>query len=445
MTEPQSPQIEPSLPTTSLEQPSARPDTSNGDSAAFSASMPESRAAQAQAMLRDYQYYREIFRGRPLPFAYVDLDLLEENIRLTRERAGGTRVRIASKSLRSVAIIKRILAAEPTFQGIMAFTAREAVYLARQGLDDLLIGYPTWHAEDIAAVARATADGAHITLMIDSQAHVEQIESVARRYGVRLPLCLDIDMAVDFPGLHFGVWRSPLRTAEQVRPVIERIMSSPHVWLDGLMGYEAQIAGVGDRYPGQALKNALVTWLKRRSLGEIAARRAALVALIKEYAPQVRFVNGGGTGSVHTTRLETSVTEITVGSAFYGPALFDHYRDFRYQPAAGFAIEIVRRPHPQIYTCLGGGYVASGAAGPDKLPQPYLPQGAQLITTEGAGEVQTPIRYSGPVALSLGDPIFLRHAKAGELCERFTHLLLVSKGTIVDEVTTYRGDGQCFL
>jgi D-serine deaminase-like pyridoxal phosphate-dependent protein len=396
-------------------------------------------------LVRDYAYYRQIFRGRRMPFAFVDLDLLDQNIRLTRERAAGKRIRIASKSLRSVAIIKRILAAEASFQGIMAFTAREAVYLASQGLDDLLIGYPTWHEEDIAAVARAVAGGAHITLMVDSLAHVEQIEGVARRHGVRLPLCLDIDMASDFPGLHFGVWRTPLRTPEQVRPVIERMQASAHVWLDGIMGYEAQIAGVGDHYPGQLFKNALVTWLKRRSLHEIAARRAALVALIREYAPQVRFVNGGGTGSVHTTRLEEVVSEITVGSGFYAPALFDHYRDFRYQPAAAFAIEIVRRPQREIYTCLGGGYVASGAAGADKLPQPYLPQGARLIATEGAGEVQTPIRYSGPERLEPGDPIFLRHAKAGELCERFTHLLLVAGGAIVDEVTTYRGDGQCFL
>ena len=59
--------------------------------------------------------------------------------------------------------------------------------------------------------------------------------------------------------------------------------------------------------------------------------------------------------------------------------------------------------------------------------------------------MQTPIRYNGPEKLQLGDPIFLRHAKAGELCERFTHLLVVADGALVDTFTTYRGDGQCFL
>ncbi len=146
-----------------------------------------------------------------------------------------------------------------------------------------------------------------------------------------------------------------------------------------------------------------------------------------------------------TTGKESVVTEITVGSGFYAPSLFDYYRDFRYQPAAGFAIEIVRQPDASIYTCLGGGYIASGAAGPEKLPQPYLPEGAKLDSLEGAGEVQTPIHYRGPIALKPGDPIFMRHGKAGELCERFTHLLLVSNGAVVEEVTTYRGDGKCFI
>jgi len=412
---------------------------------ALPASEPSVTPATTHERLRDYAYYKGIFGGRPMPFAYLDLDLLEQNIRQVVTRAAGKRVRLASKSLRSVAVIRRILASDPCFQGIMCYTALEAVYLASQGFDDLLVGYPAWNEQDLAAVARTVAAGAQITLMVDSLEHVEQIEAAAAHHGTRLPLCLEIDMSMDLPGLHFGVWRSPLRTPEQARPVIERIMASPHVWLDGLMGYEAQIAGVGDNFPGRGAKNTVVQGLKRRSVREVAARRAALVELVEKCGLSLRFVNGGGTGSIATTRVEPVVSEITVGSGFYAPALFDNYRDFRYQPAAGFAIEIVRRPHPSIYTCLGGGYIASGSVGPEKQPQPYLPRGAQLDTLEGAGEVQTPIRYDGTIALKPGDPVFMRHSKAGELCERFKHLLLVADGAIVDEVTTYRGDGQCFI
>jgi len=405
----------------------------------------QTTAIQQQRRSDDYVYYRDIFRGRPMPFAYLDLDLFEENIRQIASRTGGKRIRVASKSLRCLPAIRRVLEADPCFQGIMCFTAREAVYLAGRGLRDLLIGYPTYNADDLGAVAQATVEGAQITLMVDSLAHIDQIERVARQYNTRLPLCLDIDMSVDFPGLHFGVWRSPLSKPEDVRPLLERIKDSERVWLDGVMGYEAQIAGVGDQVPGQAAKNALVQQFKRRSLGIIAERRKEVVELVRTSGIELRFVNGGGTGSELTTRNEQVVTEITVGSGFYSPGLFDSYKDFRYQPAVGYAIEIVRKPVPGTYTCLGGGYAASGSAGRDRLPQPYLPKGAKLTSLEGAGEVQTPVIYKGEHRLELGDPIFMRHAKAGEVCERFTHLIFVQGGQIVDEVATYRGDGQCFL
>jgi D-serine deaminase-like pyridoxal phosphate-dependent protein len=402
-------------------------------------------STHAPAPVRDYVYYKAALAGRRMPCAYLDLDLLDANMQAVLGRAGEKSVRLATKSLRSVAVIRRILAANARFQGLMCFTVPEAVWLAGQGFNDLLLGYPCADPTDYADAARATAEGAQITLMVDSLAHVERAEAAARQLGVRLPLCLDLDMALHVPGLHFGTWRSPLRTPEQARPVIARILASRDVTLDGVMGYEAQIAGVGDAVPGKRLKNALVRRLQARSVREVARRRAAIVALIHSLGGNLHFVNGGGTGSMASTRGEAAVTEITVGSAFYAPTLFDAYRAFRYLPAAGFAAEIVRRPGPGRYTCLGGGYVASGAAGPDKLPQPYLPSGARLEALEGAGEVQTPVRYAGPVALDVGDPIFFRHAKAGELCERFDSLLLLSNGALMDIVTTYRGDGRTFL
>ncbi|MBV9615198.1 MAG: alanine racemase, partial [Ktedonobacteraceae bacterium] len=330
------------------------------------------------AQQHNYDYYKKIFAGRPMPFAYVDLDLLDQNIHQVLTRAQGKRIRLASKSLRSVTILQHILASNNSFQGIMSYTAREALYLASKGFEDILIGYPIWNEQDITAIAQATTKGATITLMVDCIEHVERIEALAERQEVRLPVCVEIDMSLNIPGLHFGVWRSPLHTPEQARPLIERILASQYVRLDGLMGYEAQIAGVGDNIPGQRVKNRLVRILKRRSLRDVAERRAAFGALIKTYGETLRFVNGGGTGSIATTALEDSVTEITVGSGFYAPLLFDYYQNFHYQPAAGFAIEIVRHPQPTIYTCSGGGYIASGASGREKLPKPYLPAGAAL-------------------------------------------------------------------
>ena len=62
------------------------------------------------------------------------------------------------------------------------------------------------------------------------------------------------------------------------------------------------------------------------------------------------------------------ITEITAGSGFYAPTLFDRYSSFRLTPAAMFAMPVVRRPSGGVATLLGGGYPASGAAGRDRLP-----------------------------------------------------------------------------
>jgi D-serine deaminase-like pyridoxal phosphate-dependent protein len=392
-----------------------------------------------------YAAYRSLFAGRQLPFAYVDLELLAANIAAVAARAGPKLVRVASKSLRCRPIIARILAASPAMAGVMCYTAPEAIFLSSHGFDDLLVGYPTCNPEQIAAVCDAVGAGASITLMIDSAEHVALLTRVAAERGVTLPVCLDVDLSLALPGLHFGVHRSGVRGAADALRVYDALARSRWLRLDGVMGYEAQVAGVGDNAPGQGAKNALIRVLQARSRRLAAARRAAVVRALRERGAALRFVNGGGTGSLESTGAEAAVTEVTAGSAFYAPALFDRYRGFRHLPAAGFAVEVVRAPRPGIFTCLGGGYVASGAVGPEKQPAPYLPVGAELLPLEGAGEVQTPVRYRGPERIGLGDAIFMRHAKAGELCEHFNTLLLAAGGVVIDEVPTYRGEGMAFL
>jgi len=391
-----------------------------------------------------YTYYKNIFAKVPKPFAFVDLDVLDANARDICGRAGGKTIRLASKSVRCVAVLEHLLQHDQVHQGLLCFSAMEAVCLAERGFDDLVVAYPTIEAGAIRSVAEQVAARKNICLMVDSADQVTAIAALAERSRVVLPLCMDVDMSTRFPGLHFGVLRSPVDNVEASLLLYRVIQDSPSVRLDGVMGYEAQIAGVGDQVPGQGLKNRAIRLLKKLSLPQVQARRAAVIEALTAAGANLRFVNGGGTGSIATTVTEDHVTEVTVGSGYYSAHLFDYYRDFRYLPAAGFALEVSRIPKPGLITCLGGGYIASGPPSWHKLPQPWLPAGLKYQSNEGAGEVQTPLACTSG-NLAIGDPVFFRHAKSGELCERFNQLWLVKDGKLAGSTLTYRGLGWCFL
>ena len=377
------------------------------------------------------------------PFAVVDLDAFDRNAADLLRRAGGTPVRLASKSVRCRALIERAL--EAGLRGILAFTLPEALWLAGHGHDDLVVAYPT---VDRAAL-RALASGpcGQVTVMVDCREHLDLAAAAVREAGGGpIGVCLDVDAGWWPLGgrIRIGARRSPVRTPEQASALAHAVLTRPELRLDGLMSYEAHIAGVGDRPPGRPLMGAAIRTMQRAAGRELAARRGAVVEAVRAVAP-LRFVNGGGTGSVEGTAAEPAVTEVAAGSGLYGPTLFDAYTRFRPEPAALFALPVVRRPDARTATALGGGYPASGAAGRDRLPSPHLPPGLRLDRQEGAGEVQTPLRGPGAAALRVGDTVWMRHAKAGELCERFDSLHLVRGGEVVDEVPTYRGEGECFL
>jgi D-serine deaminase-like pyridoxal phosphate-dependent protein len=408
---------------------------------------PHADPGAGEAPAVTYDRYRRAIAGRTLPQAIVDLDRFDANAASVLARAGDRPVRVASKSVRCVGLLQRLRELSPRFATLLCFTADEALHLAAAGFDDLVVAYPTVDPAHLRAVAAATDAGHRVTLMVDSVAHVEHLERTLPADGQPIPVCIDLDLSWDLPGLRFGVERSPTDHADAAAVLAARIETSSRLHLDGLMGYEAQLAGVAERAPGRSrAEQVAIVALKRRSIRRVARRRAdAVHAVERAIGRPLRFVNAGGTGSLETSSRERVVTEVTAGSAFLAPGLFDHYDRFQHQHAAGYALPVVRVPRPGVVTCLGGGYVASGAVGPDKAPVVWLPAGATLSRLEGAGEVQTPVHLPAGVDLGLGDPVFLRHAKAGELCERFDALLAVRGDEVVDELPTYRGEGRTFL
>jgi D-serine deaminase-like pyridoxal phosphate-dependent protein len=385
--------------------------------------------------------------GLDPPVAAVDLTAFDANARALADRSAGKPVRVATKSVRCRALIGRALAT-PGWRGVMAYGLAEALWLVRTGVtDDALVAYPT---ADRAAVAELAADAGlarAVTLMVDDPAHLDLIDAVAGA-GRREPLriCLDLDASWRPLGgrLHIGVRRSPLHSAEAAGRLAATVAARRGFRLVGLMAYEAQIAGLGDAPAGSAVRGMAIRAMQRRSFLDLLGRRGAAVAAVRAHA-DLEFVNGGGTGSVGSTAADPAVTEVTAGSGLYGPTLFDGYRAWRPTPAAFFALPVVRRPAPDIATVSGGGWIASGPPGDDRLPLPWLPAGLRLTGTEGAGEVQTPLAGPAAPSLAVGDRVWFRHAKAGELCEHVNELRLVDGDRPAEAAATYRGEGRSFL
>ena len=395
-----------------------------------------------------YERYEQVFSGVQAPFAFVDLDAVWSNAADMLRRAQGKPIRIASKSVRCRPVIERLLALDRGFQGILSFTLPETLWLWDQGLRDLVIGYPTADRGCLTRLARLTAEHPEEApvVMVDSVEHLDLIEEAMGSFVAPVRVAIEIDLSWwPLGGLvKIGPKRSPVRTAEQAVALAREIERRKHVKLVGLMAYEGQIAGVGNNAPGKSINNMLIRRMQSASYRDVRSRRDEIVGAVTEVA-KLEFVNGGGTGSIELTAAEPAVTEVAAGSGFYAPLLFDHYHSFHLVPAAMFALPIVRKPSPKIATALGGGYLASGIGAKDRMPRPHLPAGLKLDSYEGTGEVQTPLLGDAAADLAIGDRVYFRHVKAGELCERFDRLYLITGSTIRDEVPTYRGEGRTFL
>ncbi|GAB89229.1 alanine racemase [Gordonia rhizosphera] len=389
--------------------------------------------------------------GLDSPVLALDLAALDHNASDLTRRAGGVPIRVATKSLRVRSVVDDVLG-RPGFGGVLAYDLAEAHWLATVSeVSDVLVGYPSTRRAAIAEFARDETAAQRVTLLVDSIAHLDLVDAtVSPVCRPTIRVAIDVDASYRLAGgrIHLGVRRSPIHDRHEAVELARAIVGRPGFRLVGVMSYEAQIAGVADAVPGRRLTNLGVGVMQRRSMAELRRRRGRILAALGEVA-DLQFVNGGGTGSLEQTATDTSITDIAAGSGLFGGHLFDSYSRFRPAPALGFGLDVVRRPSAGIVTCAGGGWIASGPPGADRLPLPVWPEGLEYVGTEAAGEVQTPLRGAAADALAIGDRVWFRHTKSGEVCERVTSVALIERdlsgrARVCDVVPTYRGEGKCF-
>jgi len=375
---------------------------------------------------------------------------------LSIARENHKRIRIATKSLRVPALIKRLKElGGDLICGAMCYSAQEAKFLASTcEISNLLVAYPTVLDADLAAAWELLNQGHQITLMVDCVEHVKVLEKFAFRHqlGDEDEMCfrvaIDVDVAWRPLGglVHIGAQRSGVRSIRDFSRVLDAILSAKHLHFVGVMGYEAHIAGLPDQSPHSSWTNLAKQLLKRCSRSGVTAFREEIHSYLQQKNIPVEFFNGGGTGSIRTTVIEPWITEVAVGSGFLQSQLFDYYQSNSSVPAITFALQATRKPQHNVVVCQSGGFaVASGAMHPDKLPTICSPSHLHYTCMEGIGEVQTPLEGPDADSIHLGDPIFFRPAKAGEIAEHFLYYWIKDGDVLQKEpLPTYRGCGVAF-
>lgn len=371
-----------------------------------------------------------LLADEPLPAAVIDLDAVDRNTAtlLAHLGATGKTARLATKSLRVPALFKHVAGLDPRVRGLMAYSAREARWLVEQGFSDVLVAYP------VARAADALGGRPEIAQVIDDDAQIAVLGRGAR-------VCVDVDVSLRTLGRHLGVRRSPVRDAARALALARKARDAG-LQVVGVMAYEAQVAGLSDG--GAWYERPVKRWLKSQSVPLAAARRREVVDALRADGFAISLVNGGGSGSVASTAADPVCTEVTIGSGCLCPHLFDGYVGLPLEPAAFFALAIARSSDPGFVTAFGGGIIASGASGADRSPTVHWPTNLAPLQLEGFGEVQTPLRVTTGDAPGIGSPVVCRPAKSGEWLERFTEVLLVRDGRVVERAPTYRGLGLCF-
>ncbi|MBD3188936.1 hypothetical protein GF325_19065 [Candidatus Bathyarchaeota archaeon] len=384
-----------------------------------------------------HEDFQALLEGESCPCAVVDMEAFDHNIEMFLKgmKATGKHLRVGTKSVRVPALIERAMK-KFDFDGLFLFHPNEIKYWQEtRGIQDFIVAYPIINIEEAETCTRGAArdPNAKITLMIDSTAHLHLLEKSAAKQDVNLHVLVDLDVSIDFFGQFAGVMRSPLNSPDKVVRLARKVNRFPHLSFRGIMGYEAQEAGIGDQ-------SLLYRFMKQQSRGRITRRRAKTVQALEEAGLHCEIVNGGGSGCFQDTARETFVTEVTVGSGLFKSYIFDPIESLReFMPSLFMALRIVRTPRPGVVTAYSGGYVSSAI---NKQPKIVFPRGCTATSREGFGEVQTPITFNPEkVFLKHGDLVICRLAKAGEPLERFNHVVTVKGNSVLDKRLTYRGEG----
>ncbi len=376
------------------------------------------------------------------PIGVVDLEAFDANVAALVAAAQGKPIRLVTRSLGIPDLITRA-AQHDGFRGLLAGSVAEALWLHEERLsNDIVVAYPSVDAAALSKLASSPSAAAVITLMVDSRVHLDLVDALRASKAVPIRVAIDIDAGLRMGRQHAGVKRSPLYDAAQVVALAAEVEARRGFRLVGAMTYAAT-GGFPDLHLGRQARSLVRRKLESAAQAQLAVRRSEIAQALGAMV-ELEFWNAGGSDSIVEEAADPVVTEVAAGSGLFGPSLLEGGPVSALQPAAYCGLTVTRRPSPEIATVHGGGFVASGPVGADRLPVPWAPPGLHLTDLEGAGETQTPLTGHPAALLRVGDLVWFRPAKPGEFFDRVAQVQLLMGATFEAPASTYRGLGLVF-
>jgi D-serine deaminase-like pyridoxal phosphate-dependent protein len=243
--------------------------------------------------------FRKSIEDIETPALILDLDLLEENIRVMAEFFKGRKARLRPhfKTCKCPNVAHLQLAAGA--KGITCAKAGEAEVLVNAGVRDILVANQVVDTDKIYRLACMARAGTKITVAVDRVENVDSLSAVARAVGSTLYVLVEIDV---------GMSRCGVGSEKEALELALRIGRAGGLVFEGIQAYEGHL--VYDTLQPTRLTDAV----KREGVRKMEEKVGGIKKYLEAHRIPVKEISGGGTGTYHITGDDTIWTEIQAGS-----------------------------------------------------------------------------------------------------------------------------------
>jgi D-serine deaminase-like pyridoxal phosphate-dependent protein len=319
----------------------------------------------------------EVLAALPTPCMVVDLPLVDQNIGHAVDLLAGTGITLRPhfKAHKCTTLMLRQLAAGAS--GATVQTAWEALVLADQGVDDILVANQIVDPTALGHLAEA-AGKTTLTATVDSIRHVELLDELASRLAVRLNVVIELDVGSARCGVVPG--------EPALLEVADAVAASSGLMLAGILAYEGHLSL---REPRSA---------RRRGLVQVASTIRSARESLEAGGHEVRLVTGGSTGTLELLAASGTHNEAQPGSYVLMDSAYQRI-GVPFRQAAFCAARVVSLRDDSLVLDVGLKEMAVDHG----MPVPVDPG----LRITGLSDEHARVVATGPVGYHIGDVVLV--------------------------------------